>query len=250
MATELAALEANHTWDVVPLPPGKRVVSCKWLYKTKYNPDGTVERLKARLVARGFSQTPGLDFFETFAPVAKMTTIRLLLALSAMFDWNLTQMDVTNAFLHGDLSEEVYMAIPPGYSHPLLSQPSSHTYVCKLLKSLYGLRQAPRCWFQKFASVLLAYGFKQAHSDHSLFLFVQSQSFIAVLVYVDDILVAGNDVTAIKVLKNHLATNFKIDPFFQSMFNHVRVNLYVCSVLVMYNLGCQNQIFYIQTVRA
>lgn len=107
MTTELTALDANKTWSLVFLTPNRKVVGCKWLYKVKYKPDGTVDRYKARLVAKGFTQTEGLDYFETFVPVAKMTTVRVLLALVAIKNWPVTQMDVRNAFLHGELSEEV-----------------------------------------------------------------------------------------------------------------------------------------------
>lgn len=116
MQIEIAALEANHTWDLVCAPSHQHIVDCKWLFKVKYNPDGSIERYKARLVARGFTQTLDVDYFETFAPVAKMVTVRLL-AVAAHYDWLVTQMDVTNAFLHGDLHETVYMRLPPGFQY-------------------------------------------------------------------------------------------------------------------------------------
>lgn len=172
---ELAALEAKNTWQLVPLTHDKQIVGCKWLYKIKFNADGTVERYKARLVAKGFTQTEGLDYFETFAPVAKMITARVLLAIAAASAWPVTQMDVTNAFLHGDLEEEVYMEIPPGFNIPSHLQ-SVPNLVCKLVKSLYGLKQAPRKWFLNFCTVLIHYGFTQAHTDHSLFVLHKDQS--------------------------------------------------------------------------
>lgn len=138
-----------------------------------------MERYKARLVARGFTQIEGLDYFDTFAPIAKMSTVRVLLSLAAVNKWSVTQMDVNNAFLYGDLEEEVYMSIPQGYCLPAQfdSYSSKIPLVCRLIKSLYGLKQSPRKWFIKFKSVLLPYGFKQATSDHSLFILATSPKF-------------------------------------------------------------------------
>lgn len=136
---EIVALEENGTWTVEHLPPGKHVIGCKWVFKIKFNADVTVERFKARLVALGNKQVEGLDYFETFAPVIKMTTIRLFLKLACGRGWDLHQMDVHNAFLHGDLDEEVYMRLPPGFHAP------EKGMVCRLRKSLYGLKQSPRC---------------------------------------------------------------------------------------------------------
>ena len=134
MDEEMAALYENETWDLVSLPESKNVIGCKWVYKVKHNSDGSVSRYKARLVAKGYAQTYGIDYEETFSPVAKMATVRAIIAVAASKNWVLHQMDVKNAFLHGDLQEEVYMEQPQGYEderHP--------HYVCKLKKALYGL---------------------------------------------------------------------------------------------------------------
>jgi hypothetical protein len=144
MAEELAALELNKTWTIEPLPAGKHPISCRWLYKIKFRPDGSIDRYKARLVARGFTQQAGIDFIDTFSPVAKLTTVRVLLTIAAQNRWHLLQLDINNAFLNGDLHEEVYMKLPLGYPH---HQPNM---VCKLHKSLYGLRQASRQVFKIF----------------------------------------------------------------------------------------------------
>ncbi|CAH9126270.1 unnamed protein product [Cuscuta epithymum] len=167
MQKEVNALEENNTWTLVHLPPGKKVVDSKWVYKIKYKPNGDVERYKARLVAKGYTQVEGVDFHETFAPVAKLVTVRCMLAVAAKRNWIVHQLDVNNAFLHGDLSEDVYMRMPQGFTK------IGDTRVCKLQKSLYGLKQASRNWYYKFTHALTRVGFRQCQADHSLFIFQQ-----------------------------------------------------------------------------
>ncbi|KAJ9566231.1 hypothetical protein OSB04_002197 [Centaurea solstitialis] len=157
MQEELQALAKAQTWDFVPLPPGKRPIGSKWVFKIKTKSDGSIDRYKACLVAKGFNQEYGIDYEETFAPVARVTSVRSLLAIAATKHWPLLQMDVKNAFLNGDLSEEVYITPPPS-----VSLPPGH--VCRLRKALYGLKQAPRAWFEKFSNTLLSLGFS-ARSD-------------------------------------------------------------------------------------
>jgi hypothetical protein len=204
MKFEIQALEENKTWSMVPLPLGQRPIGCKWVFKIKYHADGTIERHKARLVAKGFTQREGIDYKDTFAPVAKLVTVRCLLAIAAVRHWPLHQMDVQNAFLHGDLVEEVYMLPPPGYCR------QGENVVCRLHKSLYGLKQASRSWFQRFSCAIQEIGFQQSKADYSLFTQVRGDSITVVLLYVDDMVITGNDETTINDLKKFLNSCFKI----------------------------------------
>ncbi|KAG7577546.1 Reverse transcriptase RNA-dependent DNA polymerase [Arabidopsis thaliana x Arabidopsis arenosa] len=206
---ELHALESNNTWVVETLPEGKNVVGCKWVFTIKYNPDGTVERYKARLVAQGFTQQEGIDYLDTFSPVAKLTSVKLLLGLASAKGWSLTQMDVSNAFLHGELDEEIFMSLPQGYT-PKENVNLPPNPVCRLLKSLYGLKQASRQWYKRLSSVLLGANYIQSPADNTLFVRVKSTSFIAILVYVDDLMIASNDDVALEELKALLRSEFKI----------------------------------------
>ena len=158
MNEELIALEITDTWSICSLPLGKHAIGCHWVYKIKINPDGTIERYKARLVAKGYTQKEGEDFADTFSPVAKITTVKTLLAVSAVKNWSLTQLDISNAFLNGDLDEEIYMTLPPGYT-PKNGETLPPDAVCKLHKSLYGLKQTSRQWFLKLSGTLSQLGF-------------------------------------------------------------------------------------------
>ncbi|KAK2391726.1 putative mitochondrial protein [Trifolium repens] len=208
MKNELDALISTNTWSIVDLPENKKPIGCKWVYKIKYNADGSIERYKARLVAKGYTQLEGVDYFDTFSPVVKLTTVRSLLALASIKGWFLEQLDVNNAFLHGDLNEEVYMTLPQGFT---LSDPAnSNTKVCKLQKSIYGLKQASRQWYSKLSDSLLSIGYKHSLADYSLFTKSTDSSFTALLIYVDDIVLSGNDISEIKSVKTFLNDCFKI----------------------------------------
>ena len=176
-------MEKNGTWELVDLPRGKTTVGCKWVFTVKYKYDGSLERYKARLVAKGFTKTYGIDYLETFTPVTKLNSVRVLLSLAANRDWPLQQLDIKNAFLNGDLEEEVYMDAPLGFSEKF------GTKVCKLKKSLYGLKQSPRAWFEKFTQFVKSQGYTQGQGDHTMFIRHSHDGKIAILiVYVDDII--------------------------------------------------------------
>ena len=205
MDDELKALEETNTWNIVHLPPGKHVVGCRWVYRFKFNPDGSIERPKSRVVAQGFTQHFGVDYKETFAPVAKMSTVKVLLSVAANHGWSLSQMDVKNAFLHGELEEEVYMKIPPG--HPLCGDPSR---VCKLNKSIYGLKQSPRAWHAKLSSTLEDLGFTRSSADSSLYVQTGQTEKLMVLIYVDDLIITGSNADSIAALKKKLQGKFPV----------------------------------------
>eukprot|EP00252_Welwitschia_mirabilis_P002409 TRINITY_DN1235_c0_g1_i6.p1 TRINITY_DN1235_c0_g1~~TRINITY_DN1235_c0_g1_i6.p1 ORF type:complete len:1428 (+),score=264.56 TRINITY_DN1235_c0_g1_i6:585-4868(+) len=205
MNEEMKALAKNETWELVKAPKEKRTVGCKWVFTVKHKSDGSIERYKARLVAKGFTQTYGVDYQETFAPVAKMNTIRILLSCAANLDWELQQFDVKNAFLHGDLQEEVYMDIPPGFEDE-----KTRGKVCRLKKALYGLKQSPRAWFERFSRAMTSFGYKQSNADHTLFIRHSRGMITLLIVYVDDIVVTGNDLEEIARLKKLLAQEFDI----------------------------------------
>ncbi|RVX07666.1 Retrovirus-related Pol polyprotein from transposon TNT 1-94 [Vitis vinifera] len=206
MNEEMKSLQKNETWELVECPPGKKPVGCRWIYTVKYKADGSIERFKVRLVVKGYTQTYGIDYTETFAPVAEINIVRVLLSLAANLDWPLQQFDVKNAFLHGELSEEVYMDLPLGC---MVSEKQCQK-VCKLKKSLYGLKQSPRAWFGRFTKSMRAFGYRQSNSDHTLFLKKKHGKITALIVYVDDMVVTGNDPEERKALQNYLSREFEM----------------------------------------
>ncbi|KAM2234356.1 hypothetical protein EV2_013133 [Malus domestica] len=205
MVQEFNALQRCGTWELVPYHSQLNVLPNKWVFKIKRRADGSVERHKARLVANGFHQQHGLDYTETFSPVVKHSTIRLVLSLAVSNKWHIRQLDVQNAFLHGFLKEEVYMRQPAGFideQHP--------NHVCKLQRSIYGLKQAPRAWFQRFSEFLLQLGFQASTCDYSLFVFNHSGVYLILLIYVDDILLTGNSTPHMSRLIHQLGTLFSM----------------------------------------
>lgn len=205
---EEIALESTGTWIICSLPPGKTPIGCRWVFKVKLNADGTVEHFKTRLVAKGYTHREGLDFVDSFSPVAKMTTVRTLLSVSAAKNWSLHPLDIFNAFLNGDLDEEIYMTLPPRYA-ARKGETFPPNVVLKLQKSIYGLKQASRKWFLKFSSTLVGLGFRKSHSHQALFTRMTGDVYVALLVY-DDIVIASNNDEAVDQLKKDLSAAFKL----------------------------------------
>ncbi|KAJ9553540.1 hypothetical protein OSB04_017585 [Centaurea solstitialis] len=201
---ELSSILENNTWVLSDLPPGSKPLGCKWIFKKKMKVDGTIDKFKARLVIQGFRQKPGIDYFDTYAPVARISTIRLLIALAAIHNLVVHQMDVKTAFLNGELDEEVYMKQPEGFV-----MPSNEHKVCKLVKSLYGLKQAPKQWHQKFDEVILSSGFKLNQSDKCVYSrFDSSGSGVIICLYVDDMLIFGTNQLQVDETKCLLSSKF------------------------------------------
>ena len=184
----MQALDDNGTWDLVPLPTGKKATGCRWVFAIMFNPDGSVAKLKARLVAKGYAQTYGVGYFDTFSPIDKLTSVRLFISLVASYDWNLHQLDIKNVFLHGDLQEEVYMEQPLGFV------PQGEIgKVCRLWESVYGLKQSLRAWFGKFSQAVETFDMQKSKSNHSVFYRNSNFGIILLVVYVDDIVFIKSD---------------------------------------------------------
>ena len=184
MDAEYNALMQNKTWTLVKPQSHKNIIGCRWTFKIKRDSNGAILKHKARLVAKGYTQQFGFDFTETFSPVIKPTTLRIILTIALHNKWNIRQLDVNNAFLNGELEEEVYMQQPIGYSQ-------GTELVCKLHKAIYGLKQAPRVWYEKLQTTLVKLGYKATKSDTSLYIRTTANSTTYILVYVDDIIITG-----------------------------------------------------------
>ena len=205
MTYEINTCDETKTWSLVPYPSGAHVLGCGWVHKIKLNADGTVEKLRSRLVAQGDEQEEGVDFLETYSHVVRAATVRMVLHTATINHWDIKQLDVKNAFLHGDLTETVYMKQPPGFKNP-----EHPDYVCLLHKAIYGLKEAPRAWFDKFSPFLLSFGFICSVKDPSLFIYHHGGTTIFLLLYVDDMALTGNDSSVMKKLLQSLSSEFRI----------------------------------------
>ena len=201
--SEMKSLLENNSWHLTDLPKGFKTVGCRWVFKKKLRPDGSVDKYKARLVAKGFTQKKGIDYFNTYSPVASITTIRTLLALASIYKLHIHQMDVKTAFLNGDLEEEIYMEQPEGFIVK-----GKENKVCRLVKSIYGLKQASKDWFKKFDCVITKYGFVSNEFDKCLYYKVIGDEYVIICIYVDDILIFSRSMACIVDIKNYLSKNF------------------------------------------
>lgn len=204
MDSEYNSLMENETWKLTNLPVGKKAIKNKWVFVTKKDNDGNIIRYKARLVAKGYSQIEGIDYRETFAPVVRYTSIRFLLSMAARLDLKISQMDAVTAFLNGELEEEVYMEQPKGYE-------DKSQKCCKLIKSIYGLKQSSRVWNKTLNRVLIEFNLEQSKNDQCIYyLKNDTKDILIVCIYVDDILIFSNNEEKENQLKDLLNKNFKM----------------------------------------
>ena len=205
MSNELAALMKHRTWDLVLFPSNCKPVGCKWVFHVKRKADRSVDQFKARLVAKGYNQRPGVDYKDTFSPVVKPATIRAILSIAVMNGWSLRQMDVNNAFLNGELIETVFMEQPPGFKD--LSKPN---HVCRLKKAIYGLKQALRAWYTALKNAILQLGFYNSKADSTLFIYSQGSTLCYFLVYVDNLVITGNNSIFVASIIKQLGDMFSL----------------------------------------
>jgi hypothetical protein len=203
--SEYNSLLENETWELVELPKGRKTIQCRWIFKRKYDESGNLIKYKARLVAKGYSQQHGIDYNETFAPVVKFSSLRTLLALAAKHNLEIEQMDFVTAFLNGDLKEDIYMKQPEGFI-----EPGKENLVLKLKKSLYGLKQAPREWNNKLHECLHQKGFKRVEADHGVYVMRTQKTLIMLALWVDDLVIIGNNMNSINNLKQDFTKRFKV----------------------------------------
>jgi hypothetical protein len=198
------SIMSNGTWEAVSRPYGCKPIGCKWVFKKELRPNGIIEKYMARLVAKGYNQK-GEDFFDTYSPIARLTTIRVMLSLATSYNLFIHQMDIKTTFLNGELEEEIYMDQPDGFA--LKGQEGM---VCKLLKSLYGLKQAPKQWHEKFDKTLTSIGFVVNEADKCVYYHFGGGEGVILCLYVDDILIFGTNLNVIKEVKEFLSQSFEM----------------------------------------
>ena len=204
MKNEIDSLKGNDVWHLVKLPEGRKAVGSKWVFKTKHDAEGNIERYKARLVAQGYNQKYGIDYDESFCPVVRFESIRTVIALADIHNLKLQQLDITAAFLNGWLKEDIYMKQPKGFEIG-----GKENLVCKFKRSIYGLKQSSQCWNEELDKFLKQSGFKQPASDPCIYI-LNSDKLLIVAVYVDYIIVAGSSEVSMQTFIDEIGTRFKI----------------------------------------
>ncbi|KAK4387768.1 Retrovirus-related Pol polyprotein from transposon RE2 [Sesamum angolense] len=231
MEEEIKMIKKNNTWELADRPKDKEVIGVKWIYKTKLNADGSIQKHKARLVAKGYSQLPGIDYTETFAPVARLDTIRALIAIAANKKWKIYQMDVKSAFLNGYIDEEIYVEQPPGFIAK-----GSEEKVLRLKKALYGLKQAPRAWYSRIDKYFMDRGFRRSLSELTLYIKSQGNDTLIVSLYVDDLIYTGNNEKMIQYFKEDMMKTFEMSDlglmhFFLGIeINQEKEGIFICQM--------------------
>jgi hypothetical protein len=196
MVEEYASIMKNDIWEVVPRPEGKSMIGSKWIYKIKHVVDGNVEKFKAMFAAKGFSQKEGVDYNETFAPIARYTLIKAMISIAAKMGWKIHQMDVKMTFLNGIIEEEVYIEQSEGFK---VQGRDSH--VCRLKRALYGLKQAPRAWYSRIDSYLQGMGFTKSEADSNLYYIIVGGEPLILVLYVDDLFLTGLEKLIVECVK-------------------------------------------------
>ena len=205
MNSEIESMHINKVWTLENVPKGSIPIGCKWIFKKKIGADGKIETYKARLVAKGYRQILGIDYDETFSPVAMHKSIRIMLAIAAFYDYEIWQMDVKTAFLNGDLEEQIYMAQPEGFKVS-----GSAGKACKLQRSIYGLKQASRSWNTRFDTTVKDFGFVQNEDDPCIYRRDDKGILVFLVLYVDDILIMGSNTEMLKSVKEWLSSKFSM----------------------------------------
>ncbi|KAK4395665.1 Retrovirus-related Pol polyprotein from transposon RE2 [Sesamum angolense] len=229
MEEEIKMVEKNNTWELADRPKDKEVIGVKWIYKMKLNADGSIQKHKARLVAKGYSQLPGIDYTETFAPVARLDTIRALIAIAANKKWEIYQMDVKSAFLNGYIDEEIYVEQPQRFIAK-----GSEDKVLRLKKELYGLKQAPRAWYSRIDKYFMDRGFRRSLSVPTLYIKSQGNDTLIVSLYVDDLIYTRNNEKMIQDFKEDMMKTFEMSDlglmhFFLGIeINQEKEGIFIC----------------------
>ncbi|CAJ2639700.1 unnamed protein product [Trifolium pratense] len=205
MEEEMSMIQKNKTWELVDKPEDRNIIGVKWVFRTKLNADCSINKYKARLVVKGYAQIFGVDYSDTFAPVSRLDTIRLVLAIAAQKGWKVFQLDVKSAFLNGDLQEEIYVEQPEGFA---VQGGEDKVYLLK--KALYGLKQAPRAWYSKINDHLLSIGFEKSLSESTLYVKHKGKNSLIISLYVDDLLVTGDDTRLVEEFKQEMMQAFEM----------------------------------------